>query len=128
MVDNFQSYALQSRLGIPLLYGLDAVHGNNNVSGAVVFPHNIGMGASRDAALVQQEEDITRQEVLGSGIRWSFAPLCLRGARRPLGADLRELWRGSIRREPAGGGGRHRFPGNLAEHDLGALHREAFRR
>ncbi|TMB46660.1 MAG: beta-glucosidase, partial [Chloroflexi bacterium] len=74
MVDNFQSYALQSRLGIPLLYGVDAVHGNNNISGAVIFPHNIGMGASRDAALVQQEEDITRQEVLGSGIRWSFAP------------------------------------------------------
>jgi beta-glucosidase len=74
MVDNFQSYALQSRLGIPLLYGVDAVHGNNNIAGAVIFPHNIGMGASRDAALVQQEEDITRQEVLGSGIRWSFAP------------------------------------------------------
>jgi beta-glucosidase len=74
MVDNFQSYALQSRLGIPLLYGLDAVHGNNNVAGAVIFPHNIGMGASRDAALVQQAEDVTRQEVLGSGIRWSFAP------------------------------------------------------
>jgi beta-glucosidase len=74
MVDNFQSYALQSRLGIPILYGIDAVHGNNNISGAVVFPHNIGMGATRDAALVQQEEDVTRQEVLGAGIRWAFAP------------------------------------------------------
>ncbi len=74
MVDNFQSYALNSRLGIPLLYGVDAVHGNNNIDGAVIFPHNIGMGATRDAALVQQEEDVTRQEVLGSGIRWSFAP------------------------------------------------------
>jgi len=47
MVDNFQSYALQSRLGIPILYGIDAVHGNNNISGAVIFPHNIGMGATR---------------------------------------------------------------------------------
>ncbi|MDX6504874.1 MAG: beta-glucosidase [Gaiellaceae bacterium] len=74
MVDNFQSYALQSRLGIPLLYGVDAVHGNNNVSGAVVFPHNIGLGATRDAALVQQVEDVTRQEVLGAGNRWAFAP------------------------------------------------------
>jgi beta-glucosidase len=74
MVDNFQASALQSRLGIPILYGIDAVHGNNNIAGAVVFPHNIGMGATRDAALVQQEEDITRQEVLGSGIRWAFAP------------------------------------------------------
>ncbi|MDX6465330.1 MAG: beta-glucosidase [Gaiellaceae bacterium] len=74
MVDNFQASALQSRLGIPILYGIDAVHGNNNISGAVVFPHNIGLGATRDAALVQQAEDVTRQEVLGSGIRWAFAP------------------------------------------------------
>ncbi|MEZ0069998.1 beta-glucosidase [Streptacidiphilus sp. MAP12-20] len=74
MVDSYQSYALQSRLGIPILYGVDAVHGNNNVQGAVLFPHNIGMGASRDAALVQSEEDVTRQEVLGTGIRWAFAP------------------------------------------------------
>jgi beta-glucosidase len=74
MVDNFQSYAVKSRLGIPLLYGVDAVHGNNNVDGATLFPHHIGMGATRDAALVQRVEDITRQEVLGTGIRWSFAP------------------------------------------------------
>jgi beta-glucosidase len=74
MVDDYQSYALKSRLGIPLLYGVDAVHGHNNVQGAVIFPHNIGMGASRDTALVTQEEDITRQEVLGTGIRWAFAP------------------------------------------------------
>jgi beta-glucosidase len=74
MVDTFQGYALNSRLGIPLLYGVDAVHGNNNIDGAVIFPHNIGMGATRDAGLVQQEEDVTRQEVLGAGIRWSFAP------------------------------------------------------
>src|SRR5258706_4308111 len=67
MVDNYQSYALQSRLGIPLLYGVDAVHGNNNIAGAVIFPHNIGMGASRGPALVQQGEDVTRQEVLGPG-------------------------------------------------------------
>jgi beta-glucosidase len=74
MVDDYQGYALRSRLGIPLLYGVDAVHGHNNVSGAVLFPHNIGMGASRDANLVTQEQDVTRQEVLGTGIRWTFAP------------------------------------------------------
>jgi beta-glucosidase len=74
MVDDYQSYALQSRLGIPLLYGVDAVHGHNNVQGAVLFPHNIGMGATRDTALVTQEEDVTRREVLGTGIRWTFAP------------------------------------------------------
>jgi beta-glucosidase len=74
MVDDFQSYALRSRLGIPLIYGVDAVHGHNNVQGAVLFPHHIGMGASRDVALVQQVEDVTRQEVLGTGIHWTFAP------------------------------------------------------
>src|SRR5262245_29635380 len=74
MVDDFQSYALKSRLGIPLIYGVDAVHGHNNVQGAVLFPHHIGMGATRDAALVQQAEDVTRQEVLGTGIHWTFAP------------------------------------------------------
>ncbi|HET8642082.1 MAG TPA: glycoside hydrolase family 3 protein, partial [Pseudonocardiaceae bacterium] len=74
MVDDYQGYALRSRLGIPLLYGVDAVHGHNNVQGATIFPHHIGMGATRDAALVQRVEDITRQEVLGTGIRWSFAP------------------------------------------------------
>jgi len=78
MVDAYQQAALGTRLGIPILYGVDAVHGNNNIAGAVIFPHNIGMGASRDAALVQQEEDVTRQEVLGAGIRWAFAPcLCV---------------------------------------------------
>jgi beta-glucosidase len=74
MYDDYQSYALRTRLGIPLLYGVDAVHGHNNVYGAVIFPHNIGMGASRDAALVTLEEQVTRDEVLGTGIPWTFAP------------------------------------------------------
>ena len=74
MYDGYQSYALKTRLGIPLLYGVDAVHGHNNVYGAVIFPHNIGMGASRDEALVTHEEQVTRDEVLGTGIPWTFAP------------------------------------------------------
>ena len=74
MYDNYQNYAVQTRLGIPLIYGVDAVHGHNNVSGTVIFPHNIGMGATRDAALVQQEEAVTRDEVLGTGMNWVFAP------------------------------------------------------
>ena len=73
MYDGYQSIAVQTRLGIPLIYGIDAVHGDNNISGAVIFPHNIGMGASRDTALVQQEEAVTRDEVLGTGINWVFA-------------------------------------------------------
>jgi beta-glucosidase len=74
MVDDFQSYALSSRLGIPLIYGVDAVHGHNNVQGATLFPQHIGMGATRDATLVQQADDVTRQEVLGTGIHWTFGP------------------------------------------------------
>jgi beta-glucosidase len=74
MYDNFQGYALQTRLKIPLIYGVDAVHGHNNVYGAVIFPHHIGMGATRDTALVQQADQVTRDEVLGTGIDWVFAP------------------------------------------------------
>src|SRR6266516_4904666 len=74
MVDNFQNYALQTRLGIPLIYGADAVHGHNNVYGATLFPHNIGLGAMHDPALITQIEQVTRDEVLGTGVRWTFAP------------------------------------------------------
>jgi len=74
MYDNFQVYASRTRLQIPLIYGVDAVHGHNNVYGAVIFPHHIGMGATRDTALVQQSDQVTRDEVLGTGIDWVFAP------------------------------------------------------
>ena len=47
MVDGFQKSALESRLGIPIIYGIDAVHGNNSVYGATIFPHNVGLGATR---------------------------------------------------------------------------------
>ena len=47
MVDGFQTAALSTRLGIPMIYGVDAVHGHNNVYGATIFPHNIGLGATR---------------------------------------------------------------------------------
>ena len=78
MYDSFQGYALQTRLKIPLIYGVDAVHGHNNVYGSVIFPHHIGMGATRDTALIQQADQVTRDEVLGTGIDWVFAPcLCV---------------------------------------------------
>jgi beta-glucosidase len=70
----FQQYALQTRLKIPLLYGIDAVHGNAKIEGATVFPHNIGMGAMHDPALVQQAARITAEETAGAGIRWAFDP------------------------------------------------------
>ena len=59
MVDRFQAAALETRLGIPLLYGVDSVHGHGNLQGATVFPHNIGLGATRDADLVERVGHIT---------------------------------------------------------------------
>jgi beta-glucosidase len=73
-VTEFQSQALQTRLKIPLLYGIDAVHGHNNINGAVIFPHHIGMGATHDPKLVERAERVTAEEVAGTGIRWAFAP------------------------------------------------------
>jgi beta-glucosidase len=72
--NELQAYALQTRLKIPLIYGIDAVHGHNDVIGTTIFPHHIGMGATRNAKLVEQAEHITAEEVAGTGIRWAFAP------------------------------------------------------
>ncbi len=74
MVDEFQEAALDTRLGIPLLYGVDSVHGHGNLLGATVFPHNIGLGATRDPRLLQQIGHITAKETRASGPNWSFAP------------------------------------------------------
>jgi beta-glucosidase len=74
MYDNLQSYALKTRLEIPLIYGIDAVHGHNNVSGAVIFPHNIGLGCTRNPTLVENAGRITAIEIAGTGIDWTFAP------------------------------------------------------
>ena len=74
MVDRFQKAALATRLHIPLLYGIDAVHGDGNMYGATVFPHNIGLGATRDPALVQEIGHITASETRASGPQWSFSP------------------------------------------------------
>jgi len=74
LYEMYQAKALETRLGIPLLYGVDAVHGHSNVIGAVVFPHNIGLGATRNAALVEEIARITAKEVKATGMNWSFAP------------------------------------------------------
>jgi beta-glucosidase len=80
MYDAYQKVAVQTRLKIPILYGVDAVHGHNNVLGAVVFPHNVGLGATRDAKLVEEIGRITAEEVRATGIQWAFAP-CVAVAR-----------------------------------------------
>ncbi|MEO3825747.1 glycoside hydrolase family 3 N-terminal domain-containing protein [Actinomadura sp. B10D3] len=74
MVDAYQSKALATRLKIPLIYGIDSVHGHNNLVGATVFPHNIAMGATRDPGLVRKEEQITAVETKATGPQWVFAP------------------------------------------------------
>lgn len=74
MYEELQKVAMETRLRIPILYGIDAVHGHSNVLGAVIFPHNIGLGCTRNPALVEQTARITAKEVRASGIQWTFAP------------------------------------------------------
>lgn len=74
LYDGYQAIAMKTRLRIPLLYGIDSVHGNNNVEGATIFPHNIGLGCTRDAALVERISKIVANEIRATGIQWAFAP------------------------------------------------------
>lgn len=74
MVSAFIDESLQSRLGIPLIYGSDAVHGHNNVVGATIFPHNIGLGCTRDTDLLRRIGRATALEACATNVRWSFAP------------------------------------------------------
>lgn len=82
MVNEFQKGALSTRLGIPLIYGTDAVHGNNNVYNATLFPHNIGLGATRDPGLIKRIGEATALEVRATGIQYTFAP-CIAVCRDP---------------------------------------------
>ena len=66
--------ASDGRVVIPLLWGTDAVHGHGNVIGATIFPHNIGLGAMHDPALVREIGRVTAREILATGIDWTFAP------------------------------------------------------
>ena len=74
MYEGYQTRATKTRLAIPLLFGVDAVHGHNNVTGAVIFPHNIGLGCTRNERLVEKAARITALEVRATGINWAFAP------------------------------------------------------
>ncbi len=74
LYDSFQEKALQTRLMIPIIYGIDAVHGHSNVVGAVIFPHNIGLGATRNPELVKRMAKVTAEEMTATGIDWTFAP------------------------------------------------------
>lgn len=82
MVNEFQKGALSTRLGIPMIYGIDAVHGHNNVYKATIFPHNVGLGATRDPDLVKRIGAATALEVRATGIPYVFAP-CIAVCRDP---------------------------------------------
>jgi beta-glucosidase len=77
LVREFRAVSLEERPGhtpIPVIFGIDAVHGHNNVVGAVIFPHNIGLGAAHDETLVRRVAEATAEEVAVTGIDWTFAP------------------------------------------------------
>ncbi len=74
MVDSYQAGALSTRLQIPIIYGVDAVHGHNNLKGAVIYPHNIGLGATRDPDLVHRIGAATAQTMAATNIYWNYAP------------------------------------------------------
>ncbi|HXU64028.1 MAG TPA: glycoside hydrolase family 3 N-terminal domain-containing protein [Polyangia bacterium] len=75
MIDGFRSASFKSHQGIPIIYGLDVVHGVGPVKGATVFPHNIGLGATRDPALVEQVASVVADEAAGVGADFPFAPV-----------------------------------------------------
>jgi len=75
LADRFYDAAMAaSPVGLPLLWGTDAVHGHNNIPGATIFPHNIGLGAARDPELIQRIGEITALEVRVTGLDWAFSP------------------------------------------------------
>ncbi|KAK1409851.1 hypothetical protein QVD17_36380 [Tagetes erecta] len=82
MVNEFQRGSLSTRLGIPMIYGIDAVHGNSNVYNATIFPHNIGLGVTRDPELAKKIGAATALEVRATGINYAFAP-CVAVCRDP---------------------------------------------
>ncbi|XP_019090077.1 PREDICTED: uncharacterized protein LOC104738075 [Camelina sativa] len=82
MVNGIQKAALSTRLGIPMIYGIDAVHGHNNVYGATIFPHNVGLGVTRDPNLLKRIGEATALEVRATGIPYAFAP-CIAVCRDP---------------------------------------------
>ncbi len=75
MINEYQDFALQTRLQIPLIYGVDAVHGHNNLYGATIFPHNIGLGATGNPDLVEAVCQATAEEMVATGIYWNYAPV-----------------------------------------------------
>jgi beta-glucosidase len=75
MIKDFQAEALATRLKIPMIYGIDAVHGNGHLYGATVFPHESGVAATHDPVLAQKIGEATAEEMLATGVIWTFSPI-----------------------------------------------------
>ena len=87
----FQETALKNRLSIPLLYGIDAIHGLTYTKGATLYPHNINLAATRNSELVYQSAQRTAHDVRAAGIRWNFDPV-LEVGRQPLWSRFEETY------------------------------------
>ena len=74
LADAYWEASVSTRNKIPIIWGTDAVHGHNNVYGATIFPHNIGLGAAQDPCLVRKIAEATARQVRATGIDWTFAP------------------------------------------------------
>lgn len=74
MVGEYRAASRKSGAGIPVIFGVDAVHGHSNLPSATIFPHNIGLGAARDPEMIGRIGAATAAEIAGSGIEWTFAP------------------------------------------------------
>ena len=74
LADAFYEASMDTPLQIPVMWGVDAVHGHNNIVGATLFPHNVGLGAMRNPALVRKIGEVTAREMRATGIDWNFSP------------------------------------------------------
>ena len=129
MVDAYQQAALATRLGIPLLYGVDAIHGVNGVVGATIFPHQVGLGAAGDPSLVERIGRETATEMAAVGIRWDFGPVVAVPQDVRWGRAYEALRRGSRPGRPARDGVHPWSPGVRPRRPgIGCRDTEAFRR
>ncbi|MDG1938797.1 MAG: glycoside hydrolase family 3 N-terminal domain-containing protein, partial [Pseudomonadales bacterium] len=91
VINAIQDKALSSEQAIPVLYGVDAIHGVTYTQGSTLFPHNIGLAASRDLSLVKKATKATAMEVRATGVRWNFDPV-LDAGRNPLWSRFEETF------------------------------------
>jgi len=91
IIQTIQDEALRSDRKIPVIYGIDSIHGATYTLGSTLFPHNIGMAATRNVDLVGETADVTALETRASGIRWNFDPV-LDVGRNPLWSRFEETY------------------------------------